>query len=745
MRRLARRGDMIPPMLAIAALVFSVAPPVPQDWPHFRGPNHNGHTRSQATWAAKGKPQAAWTTNVGRGYSSPSISGDHLVTLGFDEKKGIDRISCLHRETGKAKWAFEFAATDKPQYHGGGTLSTPTIHEGQVYCLNRDGMFHVLDLKAGTVQWSRNYGKELGVPRTFHGFSSAPMVEEDRIYLQFGGLVFAANKSDGDVLWRSKDHGDASHANLLPLQLGGQPAVATIAGTTFFAFRKSDGKVLHEHAWPLSGGAMHCSMPLAIGADRVFLSTAYNKGCALLQLSSDKEPAVVWENRRMRNKVTACVEHEGHLYGFDESMLRCLDMNGASKWRVRGLGLGSLSIVDNRLIVVNADGELIVAKASPDSFEELSREKVLEGGVYWSAPVFVDGLIYVRNSLGDLTCRNHRQQGASADSADATPPAPTAASLFAEHNELVGGRALYTNSDKVLQLRGKWSVPLRGVKDDDMTWTLAADRWDLRLDDAFFYTFDGNQAWTVEPQGPRIIQGDELFEHRHLFALPELFAPSGHASSQTSDKPVRFAETSCWKVTSTIAQPQQRTRTVQHFFAVDGGRLMGRQGKDESTVVFHGTQRLNGLTLPQRTTRYRAEDGQEHVMVIEQAEWIDAPAELFDQPVSVLRLRRTPAERARDNAALKKRFDEALARYQAKDTDTPLGEDIVTLRVHDGDIWFADPYDEYRLAIELEKDGVINVEGPPIQIALIKNDKGQTTALKMIMGPRSILLGRLKD
>jgi len=733
-------------MLAIAALVFSIAPPVPQDWPHFRGPNRNGHTHSQATWAAKGKPNALWTTNVGKGYSSPSIAGDHLVTLGFDAKKGVDRISCLHADTGESKWGFEFAATDKPEYHGGGTLSTPTIHGGRVYCLNRDGMFHVLDLKSGAVVWSRNYGKELDVKRTFHGFSAAPIVDGDRLYLQLGGLVGAAKADDGEVLWRSEDHGDISHANLLPLDIGGQPALATIAGTTFFVFRKSDGKVLHEHAWPVRGNAMHCSMPIAIGNDGVFLSTAYNKGCALLKLGSDKQPTVAWENRRMRNKVTACVEHDGHLYGFDESMLRCLDMQGASKWRVRGLGLGSLSIVDDRLIVVNADGELIVAKASPDSFEELSRQKILEGGVYWSAPVFAGGLIYVRNSLGDLTCRDHRQQATLPDSADTTQPAPTAASLFAGHAELVGGRDLYNNADKVLQLKGKWSVPLRGLKDGDMTWTLAApNRWDLRLDDAFFYAFDGNDAWTIEPQGPRTIQGDELFEHRHLFALSELFAPSGHATAQTAPKPERFAETLCWKVTSTIAAPKQRTRSVQHFFAVDGGRLIGRQGKDESTVVLHGTQRLNGLTLPQSITRYRAEDGQEHIMAIEQAEWINTPAKLFEQPIAILRLRRTPAERARDDAALKKRFGEALAKYQAKDTGTPLGDDIVTLRIHDGDIWFALPDDEFRMAIEREKDGAIRVEGPPIEIALVKDDKGRTTALKMIMGPRSILLHRLKE
>tara|TARA_R110002094_G_scaffold188096_1_gene163430 strand:- start:130 stop:249 length:120 start_codon:yes stop_codon:yes gene_type:complete len=39
----------------------------------------------------------------------------------------------------------------------------------------------------------------------------------------------------------------------------------------------------------------------------------------------------------------------------------------------------------------------------------------------------------------------------------------------------------------------------------------------------------------------------------------------------------------------------------------------------------------------------------------------------------------------------------------------------------------------------------MRVEGPPIGIALVKDDQERTTALKMIMGPRFILLDRLKE
>lgn len=735
-------------MIANAALSLALCAALPQNdaWPHYRGPDRSGRITSQRTWTATGKQAPLWRAKVGKGYSSPSIADGKLVTLGYDETNGVDRVLCLDAITGKELWRYEFAATDKPQYHGGGTLSTPTIAAGLVYCLNRDGLFHVLNLADGKLRWSKDYQKATGVNRTFHGFSSAPIVEGDRFYIQLGGLALAAAIEDGAIAWQSKDHGDISHANLLPIQVNGTPALATVLGTTFVALDRATGKTLQEYPWPLRGNAMHCAIPLTLGNNRVFLSTAYNKGCALLEFGDSAEPSLVWANRRMRNKVTASVAHQGHLYGFDESMLRCLDQNGQSQWRVRGLGLGSLSIVDDRLLVLTADGELIVAAASPSEFRELSRHKVLDGGVYWTAPVFVDGLIYVRNSLGDLCCLDHRSDSTAPPvQAKTTAPAPAAGDLFAHNAELAGSRASLTRPGKCLRIKGKWSIPLRGLKNGDMTWLLLdGGAWDQRLDAEFFYAFDGTESWTIEPQGPRIITGDELFEHRHLFDLPAMLAPECPADAKTRAAPVTFAETRCWCVSSSVPTKDGRTRKLKHYFATTDGRLVGREGENESTLAFHGTQERAGVRLPVRITRYRAEDGQEHVMTITSAEWITPPEDVFKRPVAILRLSRTKAEIARDSRALRQKFQAAFGTYQDKSKKTPLGNAAIRIVEHGGDLWFATPDAEFRLTTESEKDGVLAVEGPPIRITFVTGDDGRVSALKILSGRGDVVFPRVE-
>ena len=117
--------------------------------------------------------------------------------------------------------------------------------------------------------------------------------------------------------------------------------------------------------------------------NRIFISTCYNeKGCVLC---------------------------DDVLYGFDNTMLKCLDLEGNELWRERGLGKGALIASDERLIVVSEKGELLVAEASREGFEVLARTQIFNGeGVCWTMPVLAEGRIYLRDSLGRLVCRDHR-------------------------------------------------------------------------------------------------------------------------------------------------------------------------------------------------------------------------------------------------------------------------------------------------------------------------------------------------
>jgi len=132
------------------------------------------------------------------------------------------------------------------------------------------------------------------------------------------------------------------------------------------------------------------------------------------------------------------VLHDGHLYGSSgrnagDAVLVCADWKtGAVRWSEAGLGRSSLVSADGHLIVLGEFGDLVLVKATPDAYVEVSRTRLVapardmrnatrrvvqEGGFEllvtpcWAAPVIAHGYLYVRGQ-GRLVCL------------DLLPPAP---------------------------------------------------------------------------------------------------------------------------------------------------------------------------------------------------------------------------------------------------------------------------------------------------------------------------------
>jgi outer membrane protein assembly factor BamB len=105
--------------------------------------------------------------------------------------------------------------------------------------------------------------------------------------------------------------------------------------------------------------------------------------------------------------MNAAVLHDGHLYGVDgdtteTGSLKCIEFaTGTEKWSQPGFGSGGVIIADGKLIALSGDGELSIAPASPSGFKPIAKAKVL-GPKCWTAPVLANGLVYCRNSRGEI-------------------------------------------------------------------------------------------------------------------------------------------------------------------------------------------------------------------------------------------------------------------------------------------------------------------------------------------------------
>jgi hypothetical protein len=104
-----------------------------------------------------------------------------------------------------------------------------------------------------------------------------------------------------------------------------------------------------------------------------------------------------------------------YIYGVDgdttdKAALKCIEAEtGTEKWAFPNFGSGAVIVADNKFIALNGTGELMIAPVSPDAFKPTARAQVL-GGKTWTAPVLANGLVYCRNSRGDIVALDLRKK-----------------------------------------------------------------------------------------------------------------------------------------------------------------------------------------------------------------------------------------------------------------------------------------------------------------------------------------------
>ena len=99
----------------------------------------------------------------------------------------------------------------------------------------------------------------------------------------------------------------------------------------------------------------------------------------------------------MKNHFATSIHYQGHLYGFDGSILKCLDAEtGTEKWKTRGYSKGTLIVADGHLVILGEHGNLGIAEATPKGFVEKANALVFRRSRCETIPSLADGGLYLR-------------------------------------------------------------------------------------------------------------------------------------------------------------------------------------------------------------------------------------------------------------------------------------------------------------------------------------------------------------
>jgi outer membrane protein assembly factor BamB len=183
--------------------------------------------------------------------------------------------------------------------------------------------------------------------------------------------------------------------------LAGKRQILVETANRVVGLAPEDGSLLWETSWNTDMG-INCSQPIVIDANRVFLSSGYGKGAALVEITSGGDGLTarkLWEKatKAMNNKFNSAVFYAGYAYGLDEGILACVDVQtGAQQWKGGRYGYGQVLLASGHLIVITDTGELVLVKASPDKHTEVAKFPAIEGKT-WNNPAIADGRLLVRN------------------------------------------------------------------------------------------------------------------------------------------------------------------------------------------------------------------------------------------------------------------------------------------------------------------------------------------------------------
>ena len=427
------------------ALTWGPLAALGDDWPQWMGPKRDGVWRETgvvAKFPAEG-PKELWRRPIGGGYAGPAVAGgrvyvtDRQLATGAKppddqfqrgQTPGMERILCLDDATGEILWKHEYDCPYTISYPVG-PRCTPVVDEKRVYSLGAEGHLKCLDAASGDMIWERDLKADYNISAPLWGFAAHPLIDGDRLFCIVGGegsVAVAFDKKNGDELWRNLTATEPGYCPPVMVETGGTKQLIIWNPSIICSLNPANGRFNWWHPFQVRAG-LSIAMPRLSG-DYLFISSFYNGSKTIHLRPNVPEGYPQWEVAGRDEKDTEGLHclmstpyiEAGYIYGVcSYGQLRCIRMqDGARVWETlaatgatgeRG-GMNDrwanafLIRHEDRFFIANEKGDLIIAKLSPEGYEEVDRKHLLDPtgtamnrDVLWSHPAFANKCIYWRN------------------------------------------------------------------------------------------------------------------------------------------------------------------------------------------------------------------------------------------------------------------------------------------------------------------------------------------------------------
>ncbi len=368
----------------------------------WRGPSGNGIYQESGllTEWPSGGPEILWSfEELGKGHSSPVVSGKYIYTTGMIDSVGylfkFDLEGNLIYKTGYGREYFD-------SYHG--TRGSPVIAGDRIYIVSGYGHLYCLREGNGSEVWSLDMVKEYGgrIPRW--GYNETVVIDGDVLYCTPGGKksnVISLNRQSGSLIWSCPGKGETSaYCSPLLFEHGGRKILATHTASHLLGIDAGSGELLWNHT-QTNKWSVHANTPVYYEGGLLYFS-GYGQGGGKLNLSADgSEVTSAWFNVSFDSRMGGAVILDGYVYGAGDKSrpLKCIDWNtGDTTYTAPEISKGNIIFSEGMLYCYTERGELALVKADPGKYELISKTKVEKGSEqHWAHPMIHEGVLYLRH------------------------------------------------------------------------------------------------------------------------------------------------------------------------------------------------------------------------------------------------------------------------------------------------------------------------------------------------------------
>jgi len=378
------------------------------DWPQWGGPSRNATSPAVGVFGEGSvELRELWRRPGDEGISALIVKAGRIFSLASAE--GRHYAFALEADTGEELWRLPLGESEL-EY---GPASTPATDGRRVYLLSPGCKLLALEAASGEQAWQLDFFAAYDIGPMRNGCWTSPILEDGRLVVQVNGapdkLVVAFDKDSGEEVWSVAGTERAVRSSPSIADLAGRRQVLVYDVTRdalggVYGLDSRDGAVLWKHRFE-DADSFSFDLPIPLNENRLAVLTWNDIRAVEVGREAEGGKTVqLWASRAVNAALQPynhhALYHDGHIYGFGDVFLVCLDAaTGATVWQEKTYG-GSLILVDGHLVVLSeAAGLVRVVEATPRGYREKARLEVLNPGALANTPPsFAGRSIYLRNS-----------------------------------------------------------------------------------------------------------------------------------------------------------------------------------------------------------------------------------------------------------------------------------------------------------------------------------------------------------